>query len=185
MSPMQSFITEGDLIATAPCHRDERDAVLVQLRGSKELLLHPPASELPGCFAHVFDGANESRASRWLWGFDPFQVAVCHTSSWVKVALVPERAVAVPGGWWHAVRSKPTSVAISAAVQVEQIDERVARGRRASRQDIEPVAEPRKMRRVGGQPIARTWPYPGPTLMDGIPTRILFGKWPNARRLPR
>ena len=133
MSPMQSFITEGDLIATTPCHRDKRGAVLVQLRGPKELLLHPPTSELPGCPAHVFDGANKSRASRWLWGFDPFQLAVCHTSSWVKVVLVLGRAVTVPGGWWHAVRSTPSSVAISVAVQVEQTDERVARGHRVSR----------------------------------------------------
>ena len=28
-SPMQSFITEGDVIATTPCHRDERDAAMV------------------------------------------------------------------------------------------------------------------------------------------------------------
>ena len=76
-SPMQSFITEGGgIIATAPCHRDERGAVLVRaaarLRGLKELLLHPPALELPSCPAHLFEGVNDTRVSDWLWDFDPF-----------------------------------------------------------------------------------------------------------------
>ena len=76
-SPMQSFITEGgDVTVTAPCHRDERGAVLVRaaarLRGMKELLLHSSALELPGCPAHFFEGVNDTRVSRWLWDFDPF-----------------------------------------------------------------------------------------------------------------
>ena len=50
--------------------------------------MHPPVSELPGCPAHVFEGASETRASRWLWDFDPFQLAICHTPSWVKIAAL-------------------------------------------------------------------------------------------------
>ena len=76
-SPMQSFITEGgDVIVTVPCHRVERGAVLVRaaarLRELKDLLLHPPALELPGCPAHLFEGVNDTRVSHWLWDFDPF-----------------------------------------------------------------------------------------------------------------
>ena len=71
-SPMQSFSTEDDVIATAPYHRDERDALLVQLRGTKELLMHPPAPSIPGCPADIYDGVTELRESCWLWDFDPF-----------------------------------------------------------------------------------------------------------------
>ena len=92
-SLMKSFITEGDVIVTAPCHRDERGAMLVQLRGTKELLMHPLTSTLPGCLAHIFEGANEAHASRWLWDFGPFQLAICHMSSWAKVVLVPGGAL--------------------------------------------------------------------------------------------
>ena len=109
----------------------------MQLRGTKELLMHPPTSSLPDFSAHTFEGATELRASRWLWDFVPFQLAICHTSSWVKVVLMPGRAVSVPSGWWHAVRSTPRSVAISVAVQVEHVDERTS-FRRACRRDVQP-----------------------------------------------
>ena len=46
------------------------------------------------------------------------------------------------------VRSTPRSVAIGVAVQVEQIDKRTTRDRRACRRDVQPMAEPRKARRV-------------------------------------
>ena len=45
-SPMQTFITYDTAIATWRCHRD--DALLVQLRGSKAMLMHPPALLIPG-----------------------------------------------------------------------------------------------------------------------------------------
>jgi hypothetical protein len=64
--PMQSFITEGGIIATTPCHRDEHDALLVQLRGSKELLMYPPARSMPGCPAGIYDSVAGSSKSCWL-----------------------------------------------------------------------------------------------------------------------
>ena len=43
--PLQSFITHGATVATTPTHRDENDAIPVQLKGSKEMLIHPPAEQ--------------------------------------------------------------------------------------------------------------------------------------------
>ena len=64
--PMQTFIMCGTVIATAPCHRGENDALLVQLRGSKEMLIHPPALVIPGCPASVCGDAAAASNPRWL-----------------------------------------------------------------------------------------------------------------------
>ena len=135
--PLQSFITHGTTVATTPTHRDENDAILVQLRGSKEMLIHPPALALPGCPASVFGDAAASNNPRWL-EFDPFQLSRIHSSQWVKVVLVPGDAVVVPKLWWHAVRSTPGSVAISVPIQLDTIDERSIR-RRTCRRDAQPM----------------------------------------------
>ena len=136
--PLQSFLTHGPFIATTPYHRDENNAILVQLRGSKEILIHPPASALPGCPANVYGDAATTNNPRWL-SFDPFQLHRSHSSSWVKVVLVPGDAVVVPKLWWHAVRSTPGSVAISAPVRLDTIDERNNR-RRTCRRDAQPTS---------------------------------------------
>ena len=88
--PLQSFITHGTTVATTPTHRDENDAILVQLKGSKEMLIHPPALALPGCPASVFGDAAAFQNPRWL-EFDPFQLSRIHSSQWVKVVLGPGR----------------------------------------------------------------------------------------------
>ena len=62
--PLQSFITHGTTVATAPTHRDENNAILVQLKGSKEILIHPPALALPGCPASVFGDAAATNNPR-------------------------------------------------------------------------------------------------------------------------
>ena len=113
--PLQSFITHGTTVATTPTHRDENNAILVQLRSSKEILIHPPALALPGCLASVFGDAAATNNPRWL-AFDLFQLHRTHSSLWVKAVLVPGDAVVVPKLWWHAVRSTPGSVAISAPI---------------------------------------------------------------------
>ena len=77
--PLQSFITHGTTVATTPTHRDENDAILVQLKGSKEMLIHPPALALPGCPASVFGDAATSQPPWWL-EFDPFQPSRLHSS---------------------------------------------------------------------------------------------------------
>jgi len=135
--PLQSFITHGTTVATRPTHRDENNAILVQLKGSKEILIHPPALSLPGCPASVFGDAAATINPRWL-AFDPFQLHRTHSSLWVKVVLVPGDAVVVPKLWWHAVRSTPGSVAISVPVQLDTIDERSIR-RRTCRRDAQPI----------------------------------------------
>ena len=55
---------------------------------------------------------------------------------------MPGDAVAVPKGWWHAVRSTPSSVAISVAVHIETVDERIV-PRRMCRRDVQPVSAAR------------------------------------------
>ena len=75
-SPVQSFITDGDVIATAPCHRDERDALLVQLRGTEELLMHPPAPSLPGCPADLRRRCRVAGVALGM-GLRPFLPACC------------------------------------------------------------------------------------------------------------
>ena len=137
-SPVQTFITYGRVVATTPCHRDEYDALLAQLWGSTELLMHPPALSIPGCPADVYGDAAVTGSSRWLWPFDPFQLPCSDSSLWVKVMMVPGDVVVVPKGWWHAVRSTPSSVAISVAVQLETVDERTVR-RRTCRRDAQPA----------------------------------------------
>ena len=72
--PFQSFITHGTTVATTPTHRDENNALLVQRKGSKEILIHPPALALPGCPASVFGDAAATNNPRWL-AFGPFQLA--------------------------------------------------------------------------------------------------------------
>ena len=121
--PMQSFVTYGTPIATTPWHRGENNAILVQLRGSKEILIHPPTLALPGCPASVYGDAAATSNPRWL-SFDPFQLPRRHSSSWVKVVVVPGDAVVVPMLWWHAVRSAPGSVAISVPIRLDTTDER-------------------------------------------------------------
>ena len=67
--------------------------MLVQLRGSKEILIHPPALVLPSCPARVYGDAAATSNPRWLPSFDPFQLPRRHSSLWVKVVLVPGPAV--------------------------------------------------------------------------------------------
>ena len=62
--PLQSFITHATIVATTPTHRDENNAILVQLRGSKEMLIHPPTLSLPGCPASVFADASATTNPR-------------------------------------------------------------------------------------------------------------------------
>ena len=133
-------------MATTQCHRGVWDSTLVQLRGTKELLVHPPTRSLPGCPAHIFDEATDARKSWWLWGFGPFGLDPAHSSSWVKIVMVPGSAVTLPCGWWHAVRSTPKSVAVSVAVNVEHIDE-LTIARRSCRRDL-PVPDRPKARRM-------------------------------------
>ena len=135
--PMQSFVTHGTTIATTPCHRDENNAMLVQLHGSKEILIHPPALALPGCPASVYGDAAAASNPRWL-SFDPFQLPRRHSSLWVKVVMVPGDAVVVPKLWWHAVRSAPGSVAISVPIRLDTTDERTVR-RRTCRRSAQPA----------------------------------------------
>ena len=78
--PLQSFITHGTTVATTPTHRDENDAILVQLRGSKEMLIHPPAFALPGVPASVFGDAAGFQNPQWL-EFDPFRLGRIHSSA--------------------------------------------------------------------------------------------------------
>ena len=85
---LQSFITHGTTVATTPTHRDENNAILVKLRRSKEILIHPPALALPGCPANVFGDTAVTNNPRWL-SFDPFQLHRSHSPSWVKVVFVP------------------------------------------------------------------------------------------------
>ena len=119
---LQSFITNTTTVATTPTHRDENNAILVQLRGSKEVLVHPPAQSLPGCPAAIFANATLTD-SRWL-DVDPFELSKAYSSKWVKVVMVPGDVVVMPKLWWHAVRSTPGSVAISVPIQLEEISER-------------------------------------------------------------
>ena len=185
-SPMQSPLRRATPLPRRHATETNVMRCLVQLRGTKELLMHPHAPSLPGCLAHIDEGTAESRASRWLWDFDPFQLAVCHTSSWVKVVLVPGRAVAVPRGRWHAVRSTPKSVAISVAVQVEQIDERTSL-RRACRRDVQPEAESRKAQQVclggGGSSNSRRTDItigecaPATHCLESLDSQLGFGGW--------
>ena len=148
-APAQTSITAGDDMATTRCHRDVWDAALVQLGGSKELLVHPPISSLPGCPAHIFDEATDTRKSWWLYGFEPFGLDPAHTSLWVKIVLIPGNAVVLPRGWWHAVRSTPGSVAISVAIRAEHIDERTT-ARRSCRRNL-PAPDCPKIRRTGSE----------------------------------
>ena len=136
--PMQTFIMCGTVIATAPCHRGENDALLVQLRGSKEMLIHPPALVIPGCPASVCGDAAAASNPRWLCPFGPFQLPLSDSSLYVKVVMVPGDAVVVPKEWWHAVRSTPSSVATSVPVRLETTDERMV-GRRTCRRDAQPA----------------------------------------------
>ena len=124
--PLQSFITHATNVATTPTHRDENNAILVQLRGSKEMLIHPPTLSPPGCPASVFADASATTNHRWL-DVDPFKLHRTHSSQWVKVVVVPGDAVVVPKLWWHAVRSTPGSMAISVPVQLDTADERSVR----------------------------------------------------------
>jgi hypothetical protein len=97
---MQSFITHGTAIVTTPCHRDENDALLIQLRGSKEILIHPPVLVVPGCPASVYGDAAATSNPRWLPSFEPFQLPRRDSSLWVKVVMVPGDVVVVPKLWW-------------------------------------------------------------------------------------
>ena len=134
---LQSFITNTTTVATTPTHRDENNAVLVQLRGSKEVLVHPPAQSLPGCPAAIFANASLTD-SRWL-DLDPFELSRAYSSKWVKVVMVPGDAIVMPKLWWHAVRSTPGSVAISVPIQLDEVDERTTR-HRTCRRDTQPVS---------------------------------------------
>ena len=136
--PLQSFVTHGVTVATTPCHRDENDAILVQLRGSKEILIHKPTLATPGCSASVHGDAAATDSFRWLQDFAPFQLPRRYSSQWIKVVLVPGDVVVVPKLWWHAVRSTPGSVAISVPVRLETIDGRTVR-RRTCRRDAQPA----------------------------------------------
>ena len=100
--------------------------------------MHPPALSIPGCPAGVYGDAAMTSSPRWLWPFDPFQLPRSDSSLWVKVVMVPGDAVVMPKGWWHAVRSTPSSVAISVVVQLETVDERTVR-RRTCRRDAQPA----------------------------------------------
>ena len=133
---LQSFITNNTTLSTTPTHRDENNAILIQLRGSKEVLVHPPTQSLPGCSAEIFASATLSD-SRWL-DVDPFGLSRAYSSKWVKVVMVPGDVVVMPKLWWHAVRSTPGSVAISVPVQLDEIDERESR-HRTCRRDMQPV----------------------------------------------
>ena len=113
----QIFVAAGDAMATTRCHRGVWDSSLVQLRGTKEVLVHPPTRSLPGCPAHIFYEATEPRGSWALHDFCPFDLGLVHASTWIKIVLVPGNAVVLPSGWWHAVRSTPGSVAISVAIR--------------------------------------------------------------------
>ena len=135
---MQSFVTRGNTVATTPCHRDVNDAILVQLRGSKEILIHEPTLAIPGCPASVYGDAAATDSTRWLRGFGPFQLPRRHSSQWFKVELVPGDVVVIPKLWWHAVRSTSGSVATSVPVRLETIDGRTVR-RRTCRRDAQPV----------------------------------------------
>ena len=152
--PLQSFVTRGITVATAPCHHDENDAVLVQLRGSKEVLVHEPTLAIPGCSASVYGDAAATDSIRWLRGLDPFQLPRRHSSQWIKVVLVPGDVVVIPKLWWHAVRSTPGSVAISVPVRLETLDGRTVR-RRTCRRGAQPVPAVRGQLGslpAGGQP---------------------------------
>ena len=162
--PLQSFITHGATVATTPTHRDENNAILVQLKGPTELLIHPPALSLPGCPASVFGDAAATTNPRWL-EFDPFQLHRTHSSLWVKVVLVPGDAVVVPKLWWHAVRSTPGSVAISVPVQLDTIEERSIR-RRTCRRDAQSVPMVRKSHGL---------PFPGEQLPNFRRTDYTLG----------
>ena len=72
--PLQSFITHSSTVATTPTHRDENDAILVQLRGSKEMLIHPPALR---CRASRQVSLVTQRASKTPsgWSLIPFDSA--------------------------------------------------------------------------------------------------------------
>ena len=133
---LQSFITNTMTVASTPTHRDENNAILIQLRGSKEVLVHPPTQSLPGCSAAIFASATLTD-SRWL-DVDPFKLSRAYSSEWVKVVMVPGDVIVMPKLWWHAVRSTPGSVAISVPVQLDEIDERTS-GRRTCRRDTQPV----------------------------------------------
>ena len=61
--------------------------------------------------------------------------------------MVPGDAVAVPRGWWHAVRSTPSSMAISVAVLIETLDERTKR-RCMCRRDVQLTVAPREVSNV-------------------------------------
>ena len=100
--------------------------------------MHPPTLSMPGCPADAYDDATGTNNSRWLWPFDPFQLPLSDSSLWVKLVMVPGDAVTVPKGRWHALRSTPSSVAISVAVRIETVDERTVR-RRTCRRDTQPA----------------------------------------------
>ena len=134
---LQSFITNTTTVATTPTHRDENNAILIQLRGSKEVLVHPPTQSLPGCSADIFASATLTD-SRWL-DVDPFELSRAYSSKWVKVVMVPGDVVVMPKLWWHAVRSTPGSVAISVPVQLDEINERTS-WHRTCRRDTQPVS---------------------------------------------
>ena len=119
--PLQSFATRGIAFATTPCHRDENDAILVQFRGSKEVLIHKSTLAIPGCSASVYGDAAATDSFRWLRGFGLSQLPRRHSSQWIKAVLVPGDVVVNPKLWWHAVRSTPGSVAISVPVRLGTI----------------------------------------------------------------
>jgi len=148
---LQSFVTNTMTVASTPTHRDANNAVLIQLRGSKEVLVHPPTQSLPGCPADIFASATLTD-SRWL-DVDPFKLSRAYSSEWVKVVMVPGDVVVVPKLWWHAVRSTPGSVAISVPVRLDEIDERT-RGRRTCRRDTQPAPA----RRDAGLPASNEEP---------------------------
>ena len=148
---LQSFVTNTTTVASTPTHRDANNAVLIQLRGSKEVLIHPPTQSLPGCPADIFASATLTD-SRWL-DVDPFKLSRAYSSEWVKVVMVPGDVVVVPKLWWHAVRSTPGSVAISVPVRLDEIDERT-RGRRTCRRDTQPAPA----RRDAGPPASNEEP---------------------------
>ena len=175
---LQSFITNTMTVATTPTHRDENNAILIQLRGSKEVLVHPPTQSLPGCSAAIFASATLTD-SRWL-DVDPFKLSRAYSSKWVKVVMVPGDVVVMPKLWWHAVRSTPGSVAISVPVQLDEINERTS-WHRTCRRDTQPVSarrgagtsvsaeEPSDSRRAdnslgAGDPVAHFYALTDPQL---------------------